>query len=57
MGTALQPPGVRGHGYFPPPEQMRSLVEAAGFTVIQRRPVHRPLPNSLVPAMLTVARR
>ncbi|WP_433598042.1 class I SAM-dependent methyltransferase [Nocardia sp. CA-135953] len=54
---ALQPPAVRGLAYFPPPEVMRSLVQAAGFTVLEQRPVHRPLPNSLVPDVLTVARR
>ncbi|WP_433632759.1 hypothetical protein [Nocardia sp. CA-120079] len=54
---ALQPPAVRGLAYFPPPEEMRSLVEATGFIVVEQRPVHRPLPNSLVPDVLTVARR
>ncbi|MEV5832052.1 methyltransferase domain-containing protein [Nocardia sp. NPDC052112] len=54
---ALQRPAVRGLAYFPSPEQMRSLVGAAELTVVEQRPVRRPLPNSLVPDVLTVARR
>ncbi|MFX0580951.1 class I SAM-dependent methyltransferase [Nocardia nepalensis] len=54
---ALQPPAVQGLAYFPPPDEMRSLVEAAGFTITEQRPVRRPMPNSMVPDVLTVARR
>ncbi|MET8875870.1 class I SAM-dependent methyltransferase [Nocardia sp. NPDC004604] len=54
---ALQPPAVQGLAYFPPPDELRALVEAAGFTITEQRPVRRPLPNSMVPDVLTVARR
>ncbi|WP_433664320.1 methyltransferase domain-containing protein [Nocardia sp. CA-128927] len=43
--------------YFPPTDEMRLLVEAAGFRVTEQRAVRRPVPNPLVPDVLTVARR
>ncbi|MFG1795838.1 class I SAM-dependent methyltransferase [Nocardia sp. NPDC049149] len=53
----LQPTVVQGLAYFPPPDEMRALVEAAGFRITQQRPVRRPIPDQLVPDILTVARR
>ncbi|QIS03425.1 methyltransferase domain-containing protein [Nocardia brasiliensis] len=52
----LQPTAVQGVAYFPPPAEMRALVEAAGFDVVEQRPVRRPLPPALIPDLLTVAR-
>ncbi|WP_405163257.1 methyltransferase domain-containing protein [Nocardia sp. NBC_01499] len=53
----LQPTPIQGVAYFPSPDEMRLLVEAAGFRVTEQRPVHRPVPAVLVPDVLTVARR
>lgn len=48
----LQPPSMRGVAYFPPPAEMRVLVEAEGFHISEQRPVRR----SFMPDLLTVAR-
>lgn len=53
----LQPTPIQSVAYFPPPDEMRLLVEAAGFRVTEQRAVRRPVPNPLVPDVLTVARR
>nr|WP_147134182.1 class I SAM-dependent methyltransferase [Nocardia ninae] len=53
----LQPQPIQNVAYFPSPAEMRRLVEDAGLRVIEQRPVRRPLPDALVPDVLTVARR
>ncbi|MFD0364260.1 class I SAM-dependent methyltransferase [Nocardia sp. GCM10030253] len=58
FARVLQPAPIQGLAYFPPPNEMRTLIEAAGFTVTEQRPVQRhPIPPALVPDVLTVARR
>ncbi|GAA5091314.1 class I SAM-dependent methyltransferase [Nocardia iowensis] len=53
----LQPTPIQSVAYFPSPDEMRSLVEAAGFRITAQRSVRRPIPSALVPDVLTVARR
>ncbi|MFI6044292.1 class I SAM-dependent methyltransferase [Nocardia sp. NPDC051321] len=53
----LQPTSMQNVAYFPSPDAMRSLVEAAGFRITEQRAVRRPLPAPFVPDVLTVARR
>ncbi|NNH74973.1 methyltransferase domain-containing protein [Nocardia uniformis] len=44
--------------HAPSPQETRKLLERAGFEVADQRKVHRPpLPESLVPDVITVARR
>ncbi|WP_345497511.1 class I SAM-dependent methyltransferase [Nocardia callitridis] len=43
--------------YFPTIEEMRDLVEEAGFTLLTQRPIRRPLPGAFIPDVLTVARK
>ncbi|MFE7801986.1 class I SAM-dependent methyltransferase [Nocardia sp. NPDC057440] len=58
FARAFQPTPIQGLAYFPPPSEMRALVEAAGFTITEQRPVQRhPIPPTLVPDVVTVARR
>ncbi|MFQ6331571.1 class I SAM-dependent methyltransferase [Nocardia sp. CWNU-33] len=58
FARALQSAPIQRLAYFPPPSEMRALIEAAGFTVTEQRPVQRyPIPPVLVPDVLTVARR
>ncbi|QBS44943.1 class I SAM-dependent methyltransferase [Nocardia sp. CS682] len=53
----LQPQPIQNVAYFPSPAEMRLQVESAGFRVTGQRKVRRPLPDALVPDVLTVARR
>ncbi|MFF3227257.1 class I SAM-dependent methyltransferase [Nocardia suismassiliense] len=53
----LQPQPIQHVAYFPSPAEMRLLVENSGFRVTEQRPVRRPLPDALVPDVVTVARR
>ncbi|QIS21470.1 class I SAM-dependent methyltransferase [Nocardia terpenica] len=43
--------------HAPTPAELRKMVQALGFDVLDQRPIHRPLPRPLIPDIVTVARR
>jgi len=43
--------------YWPTPERMRSMLEAAGLTVLVQRRLSRPVSGWLLPPVLSVARK
>jgi ubiquinone/menaquinone biosynthesis C-methylase UbiE len=43
--------------HAPAPAETRELLRGAGFDVLDQRKVHRPLPNRLIPDVITLGRR
>ncbi|MQY30766.1 class I SAM-dependent methyltransferase [Nocardia aurantia] len=43
--------------HAPAPDETRDLLRDAGFDVLDQRKVHRPLPNRLIPDVITLGRR